>query len=308
MSPETTLPLIAFVAASSGLLLVYSLLTLGRSRLDDRLDDLSGAGTTTPMPDTMADLARATLPRMGTALVPTDEEERTLLRTRLIHAGLYGRQAMPLFLGAKMLLMLAPTLLGFLAGAMGLVSMRYGVLTGACLGIVGMIGPSFWLDHRKSSRQIAFRRALPDALDVLIICLEGGLSLHGALKRVATELQTAHPMLSVELNIAQREIQMGRSPGESLQHMGQRTDLEEVRTLASVITQAERFGASLVRSLRVHAETLREKRKQQAEEMAQKAGTKILFPTLLCIFPAIFVVILGPAVFQIIEVMGNMQR
>jgi tight adherence protein C len=242
---------------------------------------------------------------MGTALVPTDDEERTLLKTRLIHAGLYSRQAMAVFLGVKLLLMVAPALIGLSAGAVGLVPLQPAVLSGGCLGILGMIGPSFWLDRKKSQRQSTFRRALPDALDVMIICLEGGLSLPGSIKRIATELRTAHPSLSMELNIVQREIQLGRSAGDSLHQMGLRTDLEEVRTLASVITQAEKFGASLVRSLRVHADTLRLKRQQRAEEQAQKAAIKILFPTLLFIFPAIFVVILGPAAFQIMEVMAN---
>jgi tight adherence protein C len=118
---------------------------------------------------------------------------------------------------------------------------------------------------------------------------------------VASELKTSYPNLALELNIVLREIQLGSASGEALQKMGVRTDLEEIRSLSSVITQAERFGASLVRSLRVHAETLRTKRQQQAEERAQKAAIKVLFPTLLFIFPAVFVVILGPAVFQIVE-------
>jgi tight adherence protein C len=164
-----------------------------------------------------------------------------------------------------------------------------------------MIGPSFWLEGRKDKRQTSFRRALPDALDLLVICLEGGLSAPAALRRVGTELRTAYPFLGLELGIVLREIQLGSSPGEALQKMGFRTDLEEIRSLASVMTQAEKFGASLVRSLRVHADTLRVKRQQYAEERAQKASIKVLFPTLLFIFPAIFVVIIGPAVFQIIE-------
>jgi tight adherence protein C len=138
-----------------------------------------------------------------------------------------------------------------------------------------------------------------------VICIEGGLSAPGSLKRVASELRTAHPVLATELNIVQREIQLGRTPGESLQQMGSRIDLEEVRSLASVITQAERFGVSLVKSLRVHADSLRLKRQQYAEEMAQKAAIKVLFPTLLFIFPAIFVVILGPAVFQVFQALSH---
>ncbi len=206
----------------------------------------------------------------------------------------------------KLLLIVAPALVGLVLGLSGLVPTEYAVLGGGCFGIVGMIGPGFWLDGRKKKRQTSFRRALPDALDLLVICLEGGLSLPASLRRVGAELRTAHPLLALELNIVQREIQLGSSPGESLQKMGVRTDLEEVRSLASVITQAERFGASLVKSLRVHADTLRTKRQQHAEEMAEKAAIKVLFPTLLFIFPAIFVVILGPAAFQIMEQLGEM--
>src|SRR5262249_32991220 len=182
------------------------------------------------------------------------------------------------------------------------------VLVGALLGAFGMIGPSLWLDKRKAARQTAFRRALPDALDVMVICLEGGLSLPGAIRRVGGELRTAHPMLAAELNIVQREIQLGRSPGEALQHFATRCDLEEVRGLASVIAQAERFGASIVKALRVHAETLRVKRLQYAEEMAQKAATKLLIPTILCIFPCVFVVVMSPAVIQLMDIFARMRR
>jgi tight adherence protein C len=193
-------------------------------------------------------------------------------------------------------------------GLTGVVPTEYTVLAGASSSILGMIGPSFWLDGRKKKRQTNFRRSLPDALDLLVICLEGGLSLPGSLRRVGTELRTAHPVLALELNIVQREIQLGSSPGEALQKMGVRTDLEEIRSLASLITQSERYGASLVKSLHVHAETLRMKRQQRAEELAQKASVKVLFPTLLLIFPAIFVVILGPAVFQILEYLHQLVR
>jgi len=185
-------------------------------------------------------------------------------------------------------------------------SVSKGLIIGALGGVVGMIGPSFWLDRRKSERQLAFRRALPDAMDVLVICLEGGLSLPAAFKRVANELRGAHPSLAAELLIVEREIQLGRSTGEAMRQFGERADLEEVRSLASVIIQSERFGASLVRALRVHADSLREKRLQHAEEMAQKAATKILFPTLLFIFPGVFIVILGPAVIHIIELFKRM--
>jgi tight adherence protein C len=296
-----------FFLGSSFVLLFFLLLSGRKTRLDHRLSELASKGGL-PDPDPFAEFAQSALPKMGASLLPKDEGERTQLQTRLIHAGLYGRQAILIFLGVKLLLMVGPLVVGLVLGFLGMVPLVHGLIVGALLGVLGMIGPSFWLDNRKAARQTAFRRALPDALDVLVICLEGGLSLTGALRRVASELKTAHPLLAAELRIAQREVQLGRATGEALRQFGERTDLDEVRSLASVVIQAERFGASLVNALRVHAETLRENRLHRAEEMAQKAAIKILFPTLLFIFPGIFLVILGPGLIQIMEALNQMGR
>jgi tight adherence protein C len=297
----------AFASVSSLVLLAYLVVAGRRTRVDDRLEQLAedwgDRGD-----DGVAQVAKSTLPKLGQPLIPRDEEERTRLQTRLVHAGLYGRQALPVFLGVKMLLIAGPAVAGLAAGVVGLLPLQAGLLGGAFCGIAGLIGPSFWLDRMKSRRQTAFRRSLPDALDVLVICLEGGLSLAGALRRVAEELRRAHPVLAAELAIVQREVQLGRSEGEAMRQFADRADLEEMRSLAAVITQSERFGAGLVKALRVHAETLRTKRLQYAEEMAQKAATKMLFPTVLFILPGIFVVILGPAVIQIMEVLDTMVR
>ncbi len=241
---------------------------------------------------------------MGAPLLPKSEEERTKLQTRLVHAGLYGRQAMVAFLGVKMML-IAPAGLLMVGSAMGFLPMATGLLIATGLGIAGLIGPSFWLDFKKSGRQSIFRRALPDALDVLVICLEGGLSFQAAVRYVTAELRTAHPELATELALVQREVQLGKTTGEAFRQMGDRVDLEEIRGLAGVIIQADRFGASLVKSLRVHAETLRLKRRQRAEEMAQKAAVKMLIPTILFIFPAIFIVVLGPAMIHIGRIMSS---
>ncbi|MGB0067604.1 MAG: type II secretion system F family protein [Isosphaeraceae bacterium] len=297
----------AFVMVSSLVLLVSLLVGGRRTRLDSRLRDLSGQGGPAMDTITLGKIASTTLPRMGTPFIPADEGERTKLQTRLIHAGLYRRQAMVVFLGVKVLL-IAPAFLCVAASLMGVVTLWQGLIIGLCLGIGGLIGPSFWLDRMKRKRQSNFRRALPDALDVLVICLEGGLSLAAGLRRVSTELRTAHPALASELAIVQREVQLGLTSGEALKKMGERSDLEEVRSLASVILQSERLGASLVKSLRVHAESLRLKRYQRAEEKAAVAATKVLFPTLLFILPAVFVVVLGPAAFRLIEMFGKMKH
>jgi len=297
----------AFLTTSSLVLLVAVFVSGRRRRLEARLRGIAARDGAAD-PDPLAEFARTALPKLGAHLVPGDEEERGRLQTRLVHAGLYRRQAMVIYLGVKLLLIVSPPLLGLAAGLAGLVPVRHGLILGAMFGIVGMIAPSFWLDKRKRDRQKAFRRSLPDALDVMVICLEGGLSPPGAMQRVAGELRTAHPALAAELNIVQREIQLGRSLGEALRQFAGRCDLEEVRSMASVIAQAERFGASLVKALRVQAETLRVKRLQYAEEMAQKAVVKILFPTLFFILPGLFIVILGPAAIQIMEMFSNMRR
>jgi tight adherence protein C len=295
------------VLACSGFFLVLILLTSKRKGgLESRLDSLSGKDDAETEVDGVAELARKALPKMGAALMPQDAEKRSRLQARLLHAGLYQRQALLFFLGVKMACMTGPPLLGLVAGLLGLTDLTTGFIVGTLVGTAGLIGPNFWLDHRKKARQVCFRRALPDALDLLVICLEGGLSLPGSVRRVAGELRTAHPMLAMELNIVQREVQLGRSAGEAMRNFADRADLEELRGLASVIIQTERYGASLVRALRVHAETLRIKRLQFAEEMAQKAATKILFPTVLFIMPCIFIIIIGPAFLQIADVLTNL--
>lgn len=305
MDPRWMLPLL-IVLGSCCLGAIVALVASGRkAKLDARLQELKtghgkDAQNTEAAAKPVRTIAARAIPKIGSHLVPQDEKERTRLQARLVQAGLYRRQAMGLFLGVKMLLMVGPALIGLVIGLSGLCQVRSGVLAGAVVGLfVGVLGPSMWLDRVKAARQMAFRRGLPDALDVVVICVEGGLSLVGALRRVAGDLRSVHPELAFELDIVQREVQLGQSAGEALRRLGERADMEEVRSLASVIIQSERFGAGLNKALRVHADTLRLRRQQRAEEMAQKAGTKVLFPTLLCIFPAIFVVIIGPAMIQI---------
>jgi tight adherence protein C len=245
--------------------------------------------------------------KIAKPLLPTDEKAQSNLKQRLHHAGLYRRQTVFIFLGVKMVLIAVPVVSGLLLGFVGLLSIKMGALYGLLGGSFGMVLPNFWLDARKKKRQATLRRSLPDALDMIIVCLKGGLSLQGAFQRVTSELGMAHPLLAEELAINQREIQLGRSAGEAMRHFGERCDLEEISSLASVLLQSERLGASTVQALRVHGETLRLKRLHRAEEMAHKAGTKMVFPTILCIFPAIFVVVIGPAAFQIMYLFAHMK-
>ena len=152
------------------------------------------------------------------------------------------------------------------------------------------------------------RRAIPEFLDVIVICLDAGLSFQAALQRVQGELAAAFPLFTFELNIVLQEVQLGMSTGEALQRFGERSDMEEVRSLAGVVVQSELYGASLTKAFHTHAKALRVKRTQAAEENGQKASVKILFPTILFIFPAIFIVILGPAMIQIYAMMAKMKH
>lgn len=299
MSQELVITLIAAALMGTIVLIVGLLVSGGQDRVERRIDAMSGRGRPEGKPESVASIARSALPKMGKVIVPEDEAERTRLRARLVHAGLYQRQAMQAFLGIKLILLVLATIVGLGLTLAQVLPTSKALPISMGLFLLGMLGPSAWLNRRKAQRQTALRRGLPDMLDVLIICLEGGLSFQASIKRIADELRTAHPVLGGELRIVDREIQLGRPTSEALTNFARRCDMDEVLSLASVIGQSERFGASLVKSLRSHSETLRHKRRQSAEEKAQKAATKILIPTLLFIFPAVFVILLAPAAYQV---------
>jgi tight adherence protein C len=301
------LGLVAFISATSLVLLVWVLVGGRQRRVEGRIKGLMDRGRPNAPQAPVAKFTRSMLPKIGSPLLPGDEQGRNRLKSRLLAAGLYNPRALVVFLGVKMLLMMLPVAAGVLAGLSGLLPFMYGLLYGLVAGGFGMIAPSWWLDSRKKRRQAALRRALPDALDMVGVCLKGGLSLQGAFQRVTGELAMAHPLLAAELIINQREMQLGRSTGDAMRHFAERCDLEEIRSLASVILQSERLGASTVQALRVHAETLRLKRMQRAEELAHTAGTKMIFPTILCIFPCILLVIMGPAAIQIAALFASMK-
>jgi tight adherence protein C len=297
----------AFAAAAAGVVWVYRLLHRDDRQAQARVRELASPDSKPPSRLSLGELARVNLPAVGAPLLPTDEGQRTRLQERLYQAGVYGRHSLAVFLGAKMLLIFAGIGLGLAVTLSKLLPVSQSLFLTAGAGGLALVAPGLWLDARKKKRQAVLRRGLPDALDMLVLCLEGGVSLPAAVQRVTTELQTAHPLLGAELNIVQREMLLGLSAGAALQKLGQRADLEDVRNLASVLLQNERFGASVTKALRTHSDVLRQQRQQRAEELAQKAAVKILFPTLLCIFPAIFIVILGPAAFQLIAIFSRMK-
>ena len=247
----------------------------------------------------------AFLAKVGVLLTP-GRERRARLEARMGQAGLYSPDALLAFLGAKLLLTIALPVAAVLAVALAAPPSQSNFLLAGVAGVViGTLLPDMWLDARRRKYQTELRRTLPDALDLLVLCVEGGGSLTSAVHRVTEDLEMAHPLLTAELRIVLREIQMGLSTGEAFKRFGERCGLEDVRDLASVMLQSERFGAGVAKALRIHADVCRADRQQRAEEMAQKAAVKILFPTLLCIFPAIFIVLLGPAMYQMTDMLSK---
>lgn len=227
------------------------------------------------------------------------------MQQRIIRAGIYRRGGMRAFHFNRIVLTIALSTIGFVIIPFTNLPWLFALYIGAFAAMFGWIAPSFWLDHRLRKRQTTMRRALPDALDLITVCLQGGLSLPASLSRVSRELGPAHPMLATELAIVEREIQMGRTTGGAILQMAQRFNLEELRSLSSVIGQTEKYGGTVAGALKTYADSLRVQRRQRAEEMAQKAAVKLLFPTLFCIFPGIFVVILGPTAVRLYQVMSG---
>jgi tight adherence protein C len=302
------LSLLAFGGTTVAVVLVYVLYNRSRQQAHARVRELAAPAVEKPARSSgLGELALSSLPGMAGPLLPADERQRSQLQQRLIQAGLYHPRALLVFLGAKMLLLGVAVVTALLIGVLGVASPTRALTVGICLGALGLIVPGLWLDRQRARRLAVLRRGLPDALDMLVLCLEGGVSLTSSLQRVTSELRLVHPLLHAELVIVQREMLLGLSAGEALQKFGARADLEEVRSLASVLLQNERYGASISRALRIHADTLRQQRQQRAEELAQKAAVKVLFPTVLCIFPAIFIVVLGPAAFQLMAVLARMK-
>jgi tight adherence protein C len=298
------------IAAGSLLVLVLLLTRVGRDPVERRVSELSAEPKSTeagsqqsgvaPSRFATVTLAPSNLERQANRRLQKQDKKHDM-EERMLQAGLYSPGAAHAFFVVRMLLMGVPPALGFLLGGMIGLSPARGLWFGLIAGLAGTIAPGFILDRIKRSRQTKIRRALPDALDITAVCLQGGLSLPGALSRVANELAIAHPLLAMELNIVERHIQMGQSSGEAIREMANRLDLEELRSMASALVQAERVGASIASALAVFADTLRMKRHQRAEQMAHEASVKMLIPTLLFIFPAIFIVVLGPAAIQVYE-------
>jgi tight adherence protein C len=234
-------------------------------------------------------------------VMPKSDEEMSTLRIKLANAGLRTDSAPGMFLASK-------TVLGVLLLVLTLIVMwtsgrdiKQILGASAFLAGIGFMLPNLWLVMATKQRAEKIRNGLPDSLDLMVITVESGLALDAAIQRVGEEMRHVHPELSEEMTIATLESQMGVPRGEALTNMATRTGVAEMKALVAVITQAEKFGTSIAKALRNQADSLRTKRRLKAEERAQKTTVKLMMPLVLFIFPAIFVVLLGPAILQIMR-------
>jgi tight adherence protein C len=274
---------------------------LGGGRSVDKVAEIREKART----DASRGLVKRAAPVLSKLVTPTSDEALTQLRLKLASAGYRQRQAQTAFLASKTIM----SALALIGGVVVSVSLGYewqmAALAALFAGGVGFMVPNFWLGMAAKARQDKVRRGLPDVLDLMVVSVESGLALDAAIKRVGDEMTRVHPDLAEEFRIATAESQMGIPRSEALDHLAQRAGVEELRNLTSVITQAERFGTSVARALRNQGNSLRVKRHQQAEERAQKTAVKLMIPLVLFIFPAMGVVLAGPAIIQLMGAFGG---
>ncbi|HEV8313905.1 MAG TPA: type II secretion system F family protein [Burkholderiaceae bacterium] len=247
-------------------------------------------------------IAELTRP-IGKLSAPAEGFEKSSLRLRFVHAGLRDASAPAAFFGLKSLLTLGLPLLGY--ALMAGTDWRGNTLLALMLllATLGYYGPNVVLGHLVATRQREIFETFPDALDLMTVCVEAGLGTEAALSRVAEDIQLKSPVLSEELRLVNLELRAGADRERALRNLAMRTGVDEVDGFVTMISQAERFGTSIAASLRVHADMLRTRRRQRAEEAAAKIALKLLFPLIFCIFPSLLVVLLGPAMIQIYRVL-----
>lgn len=231
----------------------------------------------------------------------------------LVHGGFRHPNAAGIFAAMRVLLGAVLGLAGFVVFVVVLPQVGVSMpalgtwLSVALVALFGWMIPFIWVDGKVKSRQMALSKALPDTLDLLVVCVEAGLGLNQALVRVSDEVDRISPEMSDELTIVNLEIRAGTPRDDALRRLGARTGVDDIRALTSMLLQTDRFGTSIADALRVHAETLRSKRMQRAEEAAAKTTVKMLFPLIFFIFPSIFVVLVGPAIFLFRDFFGGLQ-
>ena len=299
---------LAVVLVSSAVFLYFNsreALQTWRRRADGATAIAESEAAHAGMVDQLKAQLQALLEWFGRMNQPSNVERVRETRRLLINAGYRSGKASVSFVGAKLLLatvivcllaMIPAKVLGFPSASK--LTFFY-VLAAAC----GYYTPAYWLRRAITARKDALQRAIPDALDLMVVCVEAGLGLDQAIGRVGEEVKRAHPVLSDELNILSLELRTGVARQEALRNLAHRTDLGEVRNLVALLVQTDRFGTSIGQALRVHADSMRTTRRLKAEELAAKLPVKLLLPLIFFIFPSMFMVVIGPACIKMVQVL-----
>ena len=304
-----------FVCISLGMLGVYWMIYRPQSAATERLRRLGGSndGSITqsaqsvvvPEDRPAAELAQR-LAQPLHKLLPPSATEAKRLQKKLMHAGFRSAEA-PIIYRAIQLASMA----GFPLLVAGVCALTGRALNDAVIYIiiafvVGFFLPRFFLNRMIQKRQRLIRWGLADALDLMVISVEAGLGLNAAMVKVASELRDVHTPVAVEFELANLEIRVGRERDEALRNLAERTGVDDLRSLVAMLIQTDKFGTSIAKGLRVFSDSLRTKRRQRAEQAAQKAAVKLLFPLACFLFPTLFIAILGPAFLNLIDIMGDM--
>jgi tight adherence protein C len=308
MNPETTMTVACFGTVSM-VIYFFTRLIVGAgtdSRLRGRLNANTSAGGDDDARSRSIQRSRggvaSTLQSIGQAaaqpFMPKTRERQSSMRKRLGEAGIYAPNAAAAFSGFKVILLALGAAVGYFAGGPLGIGSALGLSIG---GIIGYLVPVIWLNQQVQKNQQALAYGLADGLDLMVVCVEAGLTVDAAMQRVGQELMIAHPAISRELAITYMETRVGLARQDALKNLGNRTGSPPLQSLAAMLTQADRFGTSIAGALRVHADTLRSARQHAAEEMAAKASVKMSFPLVLFIFPATFIVLAGPTVISLMN-------
>jgi tight adherence protein C len=280
--------------------LVYALVQEGSTEIAERLSRLwhlgGGRRLEPSFPEKQKQRAEKALAKVG-SMVPTSTQNISRSRQILIRAGYRSQEAVMVLRGVRLLLPIIFVAAVYFTG----VYLENPIFILVIAAVAGYMAPEFYVTQLVRRRQHRLQLSLPDALDLLVICMEAGLGLDQAILRVAQELRTAHPELSEEMQMVNMETQLGKNRLDALRELTNRTGVEDVKGLVAMLIQTDRFGTSLAQSLRVFSDDLRVKRRQRAEEQAAKTTVKMVPPLVFFIFPALMVVILGPGIIAIMR-------
>jgi tight adherence protein C len=293
---------------------VYWLLYKPQSAATERLRRLGGkeggampSVQTAVMPDESpaADIAQRLASPLNKLLPPSATEAKKLQK-QLMHAGFRSQEAPIIYRAIQIASMATFPLL--VAGVCAVMARPLGsALVYIILAfVVGFILPRFFLGRMTKNRQRELRWGLADALDLMVVSVEAGLGLNAAMLKVSSELKEVHSAIAIEFELANLEIRVGRDRDEALRNLAERTGVDDLRSLVAMLIQTDKFGTSIAKGLRIFSDSLRTKRRQRAEQEAQKAAVKLLFPLSCFLFPTLFIAILGPAALNLMDVLGRM--